>query len=75
MKMHILTLTHTHTQGFRMAIAKTLEVMDRIEIKCPVDPLAKRDLLMKCGMTALNSKLVEAQKEFFADMLVTAVQP
>jgi len=32
-----------------------------------------RELLKKCAATALSSKLVAHQKEFFADMVVDAV--
>lgn len=33
----------------------------------------QRQLLVKCAATALSSKLVAAQKEFFANMVVDAV--
>ncbi|GFR39923.1 hypothetical protein Agub_g431 [Astrephomene gubernaculifera] len=33
----------------------------------------KKDLLKKCAMTTLNSKLVSGEKEFFAQMVVDAV--
>lgn len=32
-----------------------------------------RELLLKCAATALSSKLVAAQKDFFAAMVVDAV--
>ena len=32
-----------------------------------------RDLLLKCASTALSSKLVASQKDFFASMVVDAV--
>jgi chaperonin GroEL (HSP60 family) len=32
-----------------------------------------RELLLKCASTALSSKLVAAQKDFFASMVVDAV--
>jgi len=60
-------------KGFRMAIAKVMETMEEIEVKIPKEAAQHRDMLMKCGMTALNSKLIERQKEFFSEMLVTAV--
>lgn len=31
------------------------------------------DMLKKCAMTSLNSKLINTYKEFFSDMVVTAV--
>lgn len=32
-----------------------------------------RDILTKCAITSLNSKLVSAHKEFFGEMVVDAV--
>lgn len=43
----------------------------KVNDKSPED---KRDMLLKCGMTSLNSKLISKQKEFFADMVVNAVE-
>ena len=34
----------------------------------------KKELLKKCAMTSLNSKLVSGEKEFFSEMVVDAVQ-
>ena len=34
----------------------------------------KRDMLKKCAMTALNSKLISTYKEFFGEMVVQAVE-
>ena len=33
----------------------------------------KRDLLIKCSQTSLNSKLINKYKEFFSEMIVEAV--
>jgi T-complex protein 1 subunit eta len=33
----------------------------------------RKDMLRKCAMTSLNSKLINSYKEFFADMVVMAV--
>lgn len=33
----------------------------------------KKDLLRKCAMTSMNSKLVSGEKDFFADLIVDAV--
>ena len=33
----------------------------------------KRDLLIKCSQTSLNSKLISKYKEFFSEMVVDAV--
>jgi T-complex protein 1 subunit eta len=34
----------------------------------------KRNLLLKCAMTSLNSKLIAKEKEFFSEMVVSAVE-
>lgn len=34
----------------------------------------RRDLLKKCASTSLNSKIISKQKEFFAEMVVSAVE-
>ncbi|MCQ2820898.1 MAG: T-complex protein 1 subunit eta [archaeon] len=38
------------------------------------DPETKRDMLLKCAETALNSKLIANKKDFFAKMIVKAVE-
>jgi T-complex protein 1 subunit eta len=38
------------------------------------DPKEKRNVLRKCAETALNSKLIASYKEFFAEMVVSAVE-
>ena len=35
--------------------------------------VVKKEMLKKCAMTSLNSKLVSGEKAFFADMVVDAV--
>merc|ERR1711988_946110 len=37
------------------------------------DPEAVRNILVKCAITSLNSKLVSAHKEYFGEMVVDAV--
>lgn len=36
-------------------------------------PEEKRDLLIKCSQTSLNSKIISKYKEFFSEMVVDAV--
>lgn len=38
------------------------------------DPKEKRDMLLKCAGTALNSKLLAHYKEHFAELVVEAVE-
>ena len=38
------------------------------------NPEEQRQLLERCAMTSLNSKLIRGHKEFFAKMVVDAVQ-
>jgi len=34
----------------------------------------RRDMLIKCAKTSLNSKLLANYRDFFAEMVVTAVE-
>jgi T-complex protein 1 subunit eta len=45
----------------------SIKIMDK-------SPEEKKNLLKKCAMTSLNSKLISNYKEFFADMVVNAVE-
>jgi T-complex protein 1 subunit eta len=38
------------------------------------DKIEKRDMLKKCAATALNSKLIASNKDFFSEMIVKAVE-
>jgi len=37
------------------------------------DLVEKRDMLKKCAMTSMNSKLINTYKDFFGEMVVEAV--
>ena len=54
----------------RMAVDKVREISVSIEGASPEE---KSELLKKCAMTTLSSKLVGGEKEFFAQMCVDAV--
>ena len=56
--------------GYRLAQKKALETLNKIAI--PVD-LSKTDFLKKAAVTSMASKLVAEQKEYLADIVVTAV--
>lgn len=61
-------------RGFRKAMAEGVKRIKEISVKLiDKDEEEKKDMLKKCAMTSLNSKLINTYKEFFADMVVTAV--
>jgi T-complex protein 1 subunit eta len=61
-------------RAFRRATNLAVDKIKELSVKIPKDDKAKqRELLIKCAATALNSKLVAGQKEFFANMVVDAV--
>ncbi|CAH1782536.1 unnamed protein product, partial [Owenia fusiformis] len=69
-------------RAFRKATYLTVQKINEISVKIKKDdPKEKtsdqireqRELLMKCASTALSSKLVSQQKDFFSKMVVDAV--
>lgn len=67
-----------HPRIIIKAVRKALQLcQDKIEqLAVKIDNANKdeqRDLLTKCASTALNSKLIHQQKEFFSKMVVDAV--
>mmetsp|Transcript_57657 Transcript_57657/g.65791 ORF Transcript_57657/g.65791 Transcript_57657/m.65791 type:complete len:557 (-) Transcript_57657:232-1902(-) len=58
-------------KGFRKALTAVLSKISEIEVKLDGE---RRDLLLKCAQTSLNSKLISNYKEFFAGMVVDAVE-
>lgn len=68
-----------HTQniikGYRLALDLCLNRIKDISVKIgEKDEAEKRDLLKKCAMTSLNSKIIAKYKDFFGDMIVDAVK-
>lgn len=62
-------------KGYREALKLCLDRIKEISVKIgDKTPEEKRDLLLKCAMTSLNSKIISKQKEFFAEMVVDAVE-
>lgn len=53
-----------------LCIDRLKEISLKIKDKSDAE---KRDLLLKCAMTSLNSKIISRQKEFFGNMVVDAV--
>lgn len=61
-------------RGFRLATKHCMEKIRSLQIEIDrKDPAKLRDLLLRCAGTAMNSKLIAGQKEFFAPMVVDAV--
>ena len=61
-------------KGYREACHKCIERIREISVKIgDKSPEEKRDLLEKCAMTSLNSKIIAKYKEFFSKMVVDAV--
>jgi len=62
-------------KGYREALKLCLDRIKEVSVKIgDKNEEEKRDLLVKCAMTSLNSKIINKYKEFFADMVVNAVQ-
>lgn len=65
-------------QAFRKGLNLLLKRLDELSVKFAdaggdQGGNRKRDLLEKCALTSLSSKIVSQQKEFFAKMVVDAV--
>lgn len=62
-------------KGYREALRLCLERIHEVSVKiADKSEEEKRDLLEKCAMTSLNSKIISKYKQFFAKMVVDAVQ-
>jgi len=68
--MHSSVIMAGYREAMRMCIERTKEISLKIADKSAAE---KRDLLHKCAMTSLNSKIISRQKEFFGNMVVDAV--
>lgn len=60
-------------RGYKRALEVCLERLNDLIIKIDDSPEKKREMLVKCAETALNSKLLSHYKNFFAEMVVSAV--
>ena len=61
-------------KAYREACAVALKKLDSMAVHLDVmDPAARNDMLLKSAATSLSSKLVSGHKEFFAKMVVDAV--
>jgi len=61
-------------KGYREACMKCIDRVKEISVKI-ADKSAeeKRELLIKCSETSLNSKIISKHKNFFSEMVVDAV--
>uniref|UniRef100_A0A3Q2YHS5 T-complex protein 1 subunit eta n=1 Tax=Hippocampus comes TaxID=109280 RepID=A0A3Q2YHS5_HIPCM len=68
--LHPQTIIRAFRTATNLAVAKIKEIA--VPVKKD-DKREQRQLLEKCAATALNSKLIAGQKEFFSKMVVDAV--
>lgn len=68
--VHPRSIIRSYRQACALAVSKVKELSVSLEGKSDEE---KRDLLVKCAATSLNSKLVSGEREFFAQMVVDAV--
>lgn len=60
-------------RGYKRALEFCLKALDSLVIAIGDNPTEKRSLLIRCAETALNSKLLSSYKNFFAEIVVSAV--
>lgn len=61
-------------KAYRRAVDHAIAHVEKIAVKINKNDAAEtRDILVKCAVTSLNSKLVSAHKDFFGEMVVDAV--
>lgn len=64
----------TIIKGFTIARQKALEILGELAVPLEEKDAGKRrEMLIRCAQTALTSKLISNQKEFFSEMVVDAV--
>jgi T-complex protein 1 subunit eta len=69
--MHSQVIIKGYREALKLCVARIKEISVKIGDKSAEE---KRDLLLKCAMTSINSKIISKQKEFFAEMVVSAVE-
>jgi T-complex protein 1 subunit eta len=61
-------------QGFRLSCAKAVSVVQNLAVQFSAkSPEEQMQQLTMCASTALNSKLISGEKDYFSKMAVTAV--
>lgn len=61
-------------RGYKRALEYCLKKLNDLIIKIDDNAENKREMLIKCAETALNSKLLSSYKAFFAEIVVSAVE-
>jgi len=69
--VHPAIITRAFREGSKLALEKLNSLACRIEAN---DPIKQRNMLEMCAATALCSKLVAGQKDFFAKLVVDAIK-
>ena len=60
-------------KSYRRALEETHRILDSLLVPFTSQSEEQSELLERCAQTALNSKLISSEKEFFAKMAVKAV--
>lgn len=60
-------------KAYRSALAEATKVLESLSVPFSSQNVSSKELLERCAQTALNSKLINTEKEFFAKMAVDAV--
>lgn len=60
-------------KAYRTALAEALKVLDKLNVPFSTQKEGHSELLERCAQTALNSKLINTERDFFAKMAVKAV--
>ncbi|KJE94479.1 chaperonin containing TCP1 [Capsaspora owczarzaki ATCC 30864] len=68
--VHPQVIVRAIRQATALAVARIREIAVLIQ---RADPKEQRELLVKCAATAMNSKIIARQKEFFSQVVVDAV--
>lgn len=61
-------------RGYKRALEYCLARLESLIIAVDSSPERRREMLLRCAETALNSKLLSSYKAFFAEIVVSAVE-